>query len=519
MAAGDMVRKLWYVLFAGIVIAVCWAWRIPVRAVPAQPVARVALPAVIDAPSFYEKQTMCQSVARPGSLALKQLLLDTYGPATIYITRACTGNVSEHFDGRAIDWMRNVRVPAEREQAEAFLAWLLAPAADGTPMEMARRLGIMYLIWNNRMIRSYDPGRGWTDYRGCMSGRRAAPSQDTPCHRDHIHISLSWDGAAAATSWWTGGAQTLPYCRSATTPGARPAPGVAVAVELASVSGLKPVAATTVLDTATGAGLASSCRILAGRSQPIDVRPAIAGTEARVVALELTARSNAPARLALWSSGRARPTGQLELPMGAEVTASYLVPISSAGTVALGTSLGASTVEVRVVGYLAEDLPGASGSSFPPPGRGVSGIPKAPELTSESPNVVTTPGNAPSTVHESASPTQTASPGGEVQEANQTTGVRASKPLAISARVREGSILVSWLEPASAGSHPIQGYRVAALFSRTQTKRAAGSCATDAASRSCTITGLRKGHAYWLSVRVTTAAGSTWAEKLRVLAK
>lgn len=513
MLVGDTLRKVWYVLLVVIIVAACWAWRIPVRAVPARPVAQVALPAAIDAPSFYEKQTMCQSVARPGSLALKQLLLDTYGPATIYITRACTGNVSEHFDGRAVDWMRDVRVAAEREQAEAFLAWLLAPAADGTPMEMARRLGIMYLIWNNRMIRSYDPGRGWTNYRGCMAARMAAQSHDTPCHRDHIHISLSWDGAAAATSWWTGSAQTLPYCSSAATRGAQPAPGVAVTVDLVSASGLVPVAATTVLDTASGAGLATPCRILAGRTLPIDVRSAIAGTDARVVALELTVRSNAPARLALWSSGRTRPTGQLELPMGSEVTATYLVPVSSAGTIALGTSLGAATVRARVVGYLTEDLPGASGANFPPPGRNVAGIPAGPGLTSATPESASTPGSL------ADATSQTSAPAGEVMGANQPPSVRASKPLSISAQVQAGVVHVSWQEPASIGSHPIQGYRVAALFSRTQTKRAAGSCATDAAGRSCTLTGLRKGRTYWLSLRVTTAAGSTWADKLRVLAK
>lgn len=273
------------------------------------------------------------------------------------------------------------------------------------------------------------------------------------------------------------------------------------------------VAPSTVLDSTSGAGLANPCRILAGRILPIDVRSAIAGTDARVVALEVTARSNAPARLALWSAGRTRPAGQLELPIGVDVTSTYLVPVSSAGTVALSTSLGATTVRARVVGYLASDLPGPSGASFAPPGKDFSG--SADDPASEP--AATQPAPTPSDATDDS--TQSTQAGTGVAGANQATSVRASKPRSILAAVSKGSVQISWQEPVTAGSHPIQGYRVAALFSPTQTSRAAGSCATSAAARSCTITGLRKGRPYWLSVRVTTAAGSTWAAKVRVVAR
>jgi hypothetical protein len=469
----------------------------------------VALPAAIDLPSFYEKQTVCQSVARPGSLAIRQLLLETYGPATVYITRACTRNVSEHFDGRAVDWMRDSRIPAEREQAEAFLAWLLAPGPDGTPMEMARRLGIMYLIWDNRMIRSYDPGRGWTNYRGCMAAGMAGTGLDTTCHRNHIHISLSWDGAAMATSWWTGVAQTLPYCGNAASTGARPAPGDAVVADPAAITGFAPSTPTSVLDTASGAGAPNPCRVLAGRTLTIDVRPALAGTGARVVALEVTARSNAPARLAFWSSGRSKPAGQVELPIQAETTQTVLVPISSKGTVAMGTSMGAVNVRARVVGYLTTNLPGAWGASFSPPAQDFA----APADTQAAPMPEATKSTAPS------AGAQDSQQGSGVSGTNQPTGLRPGKPQSVSAQVNPGEVQVSWQEPASTGSHPILGYRVAALYSPARTVKVAGSCATDAAGRGCLIAGLRAGRAYWLSVRVTTAAGSTWAPKLKVIAK
>lgn len=168
------------------------------------PLAGVALPVAVDVAAPYEGQAVCDPTDKPGALALKQLLLTTYGQAAIGISRSCTSSVSEHFDGRAVDWMRSVRNPAEAAQAQAFLAWLLESAADGTPQEMARRLGIMYLIYNNQMIRMYDPGRGWTEYKGCLAADRSSPGLDTECHRDHIHISMTWDGALMRTSWWTG---------------------------------------------------------------------------------------------------------------------------------------------------------------------------------------------------------------------------------------------------------------------------------------------------------------------------
>jgi hypothetical protein len=185
---------------------------VPAQAVAPVPRAVVALPSALDNAAFYEPQTVCDPTPRPGATALKNLLVATYGPATVYIPRACTSSTSEHFDGRAVDWMRSVRVPAQKAMADAFVSWLLAPARDGTPHEMARRLGIMYIIWNNRMIRMYDPGRGWTNYRNCLAAANSGTGLDTSCHRNHVHLSLSWDGAAALTSWWTGVAQAQAYC-------------------------------------------------------------------------------------------------------------------------------------------------------------------------------------------------------------------------------------------------------------------------------------------------------------------
>ena len=68
-------------------------------------------------------------------------------------------------EGRALDWM--ISGKAEKANAKAFIAWLSADDAAGNHYAMARRMGIMYIVWNNEMFRFYDTARGWAEYNGC----------------------------------------------------------------------------------------------------------------------------------------------------------------------------------------------------------------------------------------------------------------------------------------------------------------------------------------------------------------
>jgi len=157
------------------------------------------LPADVDAFAAYQGPTSCQA-PQPGTLALRQLLLDTYGRQTIGSARACPANgvpVSEHSEGRALDWMLSAADPAQKATADAFLAWLLAPDAAGNAAANARRLGVMYVIFNAQVWKAYRPGAGWQPYTGAED------------HTDHIHLSLTPAGAARETSWWTGTADPL----------------------------------------------------------------------------------------------------------------------------------------------------------------------------------------------------------------------------------------------------------------------------------------------------------------------
>ena len=164
------------------------------------------LPAGVEELSSYVGANSCDAATKPGSAALGALLVKTY-PGTSYGTaRACASDslaTSEHYDGRAVDWMVNSRNATQKAQGNAAVAWMLAKDKAGNPYAMARRLGVMYLIWNNRSWSAYRPSDGWREYNGCLSSSKAGTAYDTTCHRNHVHVSLSWSGAMKRSSYWS----------------------------------------------------------------------------------------------------------------------------------------------------------------------------------------------------------------------------------------------------------------------------------------------------------------------------
>jgi hypothetical protein len=162
------------------------------------------LPAGIEPLAGYVPQTACDPTGKPGTVALGRLLSATYPGTSAGIERSCGGGpnaVSEHFEGRALDWTASIRDPRQAARAAVVLRWLLAPDSRGNGYAYARRLGVMYLIWDNRIWSADDPRAGWQPYRDCAA--HPEPAYDTDCHRDHIHFSLSWNGALGRTSFWT----------------------------------------------------------------------------------------------------------------------------------------------------------------------------------------------------------------------------------------------------------------------------------------------------------------------------
>jgi hypothetical protein len=85
-----------------------------------------------------------------------------------------------------------VNRPYDRAAARKVFTWLFRADAAGRRFAMARRLGVMYIIFNRRIWGSYQADEGWRPYVG------ANP------HTDHVHFSLSWAGARKQTSYWDG---------------------------------------------------------------------------------------------------------------------------------------------------------------------------------------------------------------------------------------------------------------------------------------------------------------------------
>jgi hypothetical protein len=353
------------ILVVSAVIALCAPLlsQLPAQAAPvasALVLPKAVVPPVPPTPTFtsaiepyadYLGQTLCSATAKPGLTKLAALLRTTYGPRDIGIARSCSdGGQSEHKEGRALDWMTSA---AQRPQADAFLKWLLARDAFGNPAAMARRLGVMYIGWDNRMWRAYDPGLGWSDLKGCTTDpKMKAASYDTTCHRDHVHLSFSWDGAQGTTSYWTGKPVLVPDCarRTAAVPAATAGSAAAPVV---------------LLDTATGAGTTAktACRLGAERwagddrtlHVSVPVPPAPAGSRYELQVRVDRYDSNAPGSLFLDTVATA-PIGVLKA--GTVVK----LPISTAGVVDVSVNAGQAYVRLLGLGLVA-----VAATTSPPP--------------------------------------------------------------------------------------------------------------------------------------------------------
>lgn len=170
----------------------------PAHASVAPPSSPAAM-ATIEALAAYVPQSSCDPHVKPGVKALATLLTSTYPDTSSGIARDCGSSTSEHYEGRALDWMASVRVPAHKAEAKAVLAWLFATDSRGNKMANLRRLGVMYVVFNNRIWGTWN--QRWDSYNNCAN--TPAKSLDDYCHRSHIHFSLSWEGAQKRTSFWT----------------------------------------------------------------------------------------------------------------------------------------------------------------------------------------------------------------------------------------------------------------------------------------------------------------------------
>jgi hypothetical protein len=250
----------------------------------AAPVPEVPLPPQVDRVDGYEGQVICDPTPKRGALALRDLLWRTYGRQYwAGISRDCDvtwdRGVSEHKDGRAIDWGVNVR------NASGAIGWEFVNWATANDGEMARRLGIMYIIWDGLMWRQYDMARGWTEYQSCRS-RFTGTSYDTTCHRDHVHISMTWHGADSDTSWYDGTPIVHGTCRAGDPRRADPG---------------SPAAPSILLDPLGAVGTSARCYL--GRSIQTLKLPVLGSNRQTVQRLRIAALDmNAPGTTRIWSN-------------------------------------------------------------------------------------------------------------------------------------------------------------------------------------------------------------------------
>lgn len=165
----------------------------------------VAAHAEIEDYASYDAPRKCHEQPRRGTDHLGHWIVKRYGGGFGGISRACRkkdGPTSEHQEGRAFDWMLDATRKADRKRARAFMSRIFEADRHGNEDAWARRMGVMYLIWNDEIYPA------WHEFEpepylasSCKTKKKCTK---TLRHRDHVHISLSRPGARGATSWFDG---------------------------------------------------------------------------------------------------------------------------------------------------------------------------------------------------------------------------------------------------------------------------------------------------------------------------
>lgn len=150
----------------------------------------------------YQPQKKCRDHPRHGTKVLASWIDDHYrgGSANASMRPCGSGGISEHKDGRAIDWMMDASKKKQRREVRRFLDRLFATDRHDNQHAVARRMGVMYVIWKDHTWASYRHFEK-RDYlsSSCSSKKKCST---TLRHRDHVHISLSRPGGRGDTSWY-----------------------------------------------------------------------------------------------------------------------------------------------------------------------------------------------------------------------------------------------------------------------------------------------------------------------------
>jgi hypothetical protein len=150
----------------------------------------------------FVRQTACNHIPKPGVVQFQETLLKIFPrPAeslrTYNVLAQCAyPGSSEHSEGRALDFEADIDDQLQRTQANELLRWLTKKNGYH-----AKRWGIMYVVWNQRI---------WATYNMKWRTMRDRGSK-THNHRDHIHFSFTWNGALKRSSYWSGRTRATHY--------------------------------------------------------------------------------------------------------------------------------------------------------------------------------------------------------------------------------------------------------------------------------------------------------------------
>ena len=167
---------------------------------PLAPTPTAAAARSIEDYASYQPAKRCQPKARPGTKQLGHWLVKRHGGGFGPISRACGGSVSEHTEGRAFDWTLDATTKKGRQSAKSFMKRAFATNKAGDTDAVARRMGVMYVIFNDKIYsawRSFEPEPYLSS--SCSSKKKCSK---TLRHRDHMHVSLTRKAARGKTSWY-----------------------------------------------------------------------------------------------------------------------------------------------------------------------------------------------------------------------------------------------------------------------------------------------------------------------------
>lgn len=166
-----------------------------------------AAPATADVEDYasYEAPVRCHTKPKPGTVVLGRWVARQYGGGWLGFGRDCSkknGPTSEHQTGQAFDWALDATSRRDRRTADRLMERLFAADRRGNEDALARRMGVMYLIWDDQMFPAWN-GFEPEPYlsSSCKTRRKCSP---TLRHRDHVHVSLTRRGARGLTSWYDG---------------------------------------------------------------------------------------------------------------------------------------------------------------------------------------------------------------------------------------------------------------------------------------------------------------------------